>query len=389
MRISASGAEKTKQSARKLGSFGKFWTPGMTLHVAYPIFFDEENQRFELLVGAGWGYQLNGKFHNFPLKKIFWPYTGNVVNGIPETPDLAFKFAPIASAIMRAEFEKKREALESNTQLDATSRRAAVNKLEKEYDVDEEDRIRIAPAVGRLRYEIVTECLAVQTIVSTVTGNTEFQLKTMRVVAQSLSGSKISAINAILAEHKDDIPKDAKHIWVQYQFGTQSDKKQAGKVTPTYVKFEDSLEALKLQPKDEIMVKSMLDSIADDSDIIANRNSMFIPGDERELQNAINTYFVLKQDVFNDLSAESTVNESITRVTKACMDLGLPITSPTLLKEKELLEEADHDLASAPTMEDFSKGIKDAQETHALADESDVEDYAEQLGALASLSELN
>ena len=100
MRLSARGAQKTRNESKKLSMYSKQWAPGDTLRVLYPVYW--ENGRPELAVGAVWGHSVSD-IKGLGLKTAFIPSTNSFnEDGEPIGPaDITYQFSMIAGAFVQ------------------------------------------------------------------------------------------------------------------------------------------------------------------------------------------------------------------------------------------------------------------------------------------------
>jgi len=349
MRMSATGGIQTRQAAKKVMGIGKMWKSGDTLQVAYPIFFDDFDQP-QILIGATWGHSVNPK--ELGVKKIFWPTHSEIIDGEPTKPDLAHKFARIARLMILGSYSKKRDLIESSG-LGKTEMNKSLRAVDAEFEVDEEGRIGKQPVLGNLKYIVTTEVLAVP-----MKDESTPDAAKARVVSQDLSDEKIRALNGLLQTAKYAPKPGDKVFWVQYSYGTEGDKKKDGKVPPLGLTAEEQISYK--YPEEYKKLLQDIESLPNDSDMLMKRNQAFQKGDEKDLLQAISTYYILHEDDLAGLTAPEDVDrlKKLAGVLKA---LRLPVKNAVLLEEMAKIVEVPQETIStdaytkdvAPTIEEF------------------------------------
>lgn len=389
MKMSANTAMKTRQDSRKVMGFGKRWKSGETHMVGYPIFFDENNEP-QLLAGAAWGHPIDPKA--ISAKAIFWPTHSEIVDGVPKTADLAYQASRIMPLILKGSYAAEAKKVEDSS-LPAASKKSSLKEIDKKYEVDDDGKITKQPAIGRLKYIVTTEIFDIP-----LNADMSPNIKEARIVSQDLSDEKIRSIRNLMMNPNHAPKPGDKVFWVQYAFGNQGDKKVDGRVAPTGIMPEYTLEAR--YPEEYAKVKTDIEGLPTDSDSIMKRNSVFTRGDERDLMSALQTYWILNEDKLAGLSDDTDIDR-LKKVAKTVRDLQVPVTNPIILAEIATLDEQEKSMPhisadpyardAAPSMSNLvePEDIKKAQEeSGANEDESsDMADAGSNFAAMASGNE--
>ena len=160
MRITAKGAQKTRDESRKLPMYSKQWLPGDTLRVFYPI--DWEDGHPEIVAGAVWGHSVSD-IKGLGLKTAFIPsLTDFDENAQPiGKPDITYQFSQIArvfvdgqKAIEEAEIMQKNWPTES-------ARKEALKAHEEKFDAKNNMKA-VKPIIGKVQYYISTEVCCIK-----------------------------------------------------------------------------------------------------------------------------------------------------------------------------------------------------------------------------------
>lgn len=350
MRLSARNVMRTRQESRRLGGFGKQWKSGDTLQVFYPIYWNKDDKRWDLMVANVWGHSINPK--EVSLKRIFAPTLSEIVDGRPVTPDVLYQFSRIAPLFLQGAYDSEVAKLESKN-LNKSALNSAMKKLEKDYQI-EDGRIRKDPAVGKLRLIISTECVTVPL------NDGKPDVENARLVSQDLSDTKIQALYAILTTPKyglgepteEDMQPDAvKWLEVTYTFGTTNDRKQDGRVSPVGVTPEYRLQKTheELFPR----IKQQLNQLPTRTETIVKRNSSYHPVDESAIFSALSTYCALKSDYLDALAEEGMI-ERLAKNVEIIDKIQIPIQNAEINAK---LEEARSELETKQAAVTTAGGI--------------------------------
>lgn len=324
MRIGAMKATQTRQANQRLTNFSGTWLPGNTLRVYYPVFFDEETQAMQLLVGAIYGYKVND-MKALGLKTIFIPSVTPIdENAEPiGDPDILYRFSKIAPIFVNGRKASEIDAVNRRNWPDENMHRNALQEIENKYDMAN-NMNAVKPVIGKLDYMITTEALVVPMV------NGVPQTEAAKLVSQPLNNKKITALTTILNEARFEISKDATYLEVEWNFPVDTSKaKSAQNATISGLTSEYRLE--NQYPDQFAKIKPMLGGISDDSDVIIKRAVKYV--DENKIKQALTIY-----SVTNSTDMLSLNDESVERLCKSAdlvKTLGIYGTLPEgALKEK-------------------------------------------------------
>lgn len=288
MRVSARGAMKVQSKRKKLQNFGKKWDVGDKGIVFYPVFWDDEAERLELLVASVWGYKVND-MKELGIKTSFIPSNAPLgEDGTPVGQDITAQFSRLAPAFIAGEKEAKSKQLEAKNWPTMAAQKTAMEKLEAEYDAKNNMKARKA-VIGKLTLLITTECIYVPM------KNDQPDWENAQLVAQTLSNAKITKLCTIMEDSQYGMNKDSKFLEVQYNF-TAADglKATAGKNDPTGV-----TEAFALRnrfPDAAGKLEELLSQLPADSEIIGNHNYSYAKQDEATLRSLFQAYAIMNSE---------------------------------------------------------------------------------------------
>lgn len=232
MRLSAKGAQKTRNESKKLSMYSKQWSPGDTLRVLYPIFW--ENGKPELSVGAIWGHSV-ADIKGLGLKTAFIPSTNEFnADGEPiGPPDITYQFSRIAPAFVAGSKKIKEDSIMKKNFPTEAARREALNNLDHEYDT-KNNMNAVKPIIGRAQYYVSTEVMSVKIV------NGIPDKETIMVTSAPLSDEQIDKIYALMGDSKYAPMEGDEFFEVERKYPVNTDKGQSGKastvsgLTPEY-----------------------------------------------------------------------------------------------------------------------------------------------------------
>lgn len=373
MRMSGTGAMKTRSDARRVMGFGKRWKSGETHMVGYPIFFDENNEP-QILVGATWGHKMDPKA--LAARKIFWPSHSEIIDGKPKVADLAYQAARIMPLVLKGAYAAEVQKVEASSSPNSW-KKSALKEIDKTYEVDDEGRIGKSPAIGRLTYIVTTEIVDIP-LLQDMSPN----VKECRVVSQDLSDEKLRALRNLML-NPDYAPKAPegddegdKVFWVQYAFGTTGEKKLDGRVAPTG--YNKGYLLQERYPEAYAKLLNDIESLPTETESIMKRNSVFAKGDERDLLSAFQTYWILNEDKLNGLTDDTDLDR-LKKVAKVIKSLNVPVTNPVLV---EAIAELEVEEKSIPTTISADPNVAEstAPTMEGLIEDKDIEDAISESG---------
>lgn len=232
MRLSARGAQKTRNESKKLSMYSKQWAPGDTLRVLYPIYW--ENGRPELAVGAVWGHSV-ADIKGLGLKTAFIPSTNSFnQDGEPIGPaDITYQFSMIAGAFVQGSKSIKEASIMKKNFPTEAARREALSKLDEEYDT-KNNMNAVKPIIGKAQYYISTEVISVKLV------NGVPDKETIGVTSAPLSNLTIDKLYALLEDPKYAPSEGEEFFEVEWKYPVNADKGQSAKaatvsgLTPEY-----------------------------------------------------------------------------------------------------------------------------------------------------------
>lgn len=330
MRMTATGAMKTREDARKLGGFGQMWKPGDQITVYYPLVRDESG-KLDLLVGGCWGHPADPK--QLGLKTIFIPSLTDIdESGVPVgKPDITYQFARIAKAFVEGEKQQKVDKCMAKSWPSEAARKSALEAIDAEFDTQNNAEAKKA-VVGKLTLLITTECVVVPI------KNDEPMPAEARLVTQSLSNDKIRKLLAILNDKKYAPSDDKPYLEVQYTFPAKDKKAEAGKVDPVGQTPEYRLESR--YPDHFKTIESLLIGLPESSETIERRNFSYRKFEEKQIMQALTTYSIMQSEFLDSLSDE----EDIERLAKSAATLDALSITKSLANEQlkmKITEELD------------------------------------------------
>ena len=339
MRMSGRGASQVASKARKLSNFGKCWEVGDKGIVFYPIFWDEENGRAELLVSAAWGYRVNS-MDALGLKATFIPSNADINDdGVPVEPDITAQFSKLAPAFVAGEKAAAEAKLYAKDWPTTQAQRTALESLEKMYDTKNNPDAK-RPVISKLCYLITTECIYVPL------KDEKPDWDNARLVAQSLSTTKLNKLCTILDEPMYGINKDSPYLEVQYNFTAADGKKStAGKNDPIGLAEGQTLESR--FPDDIGKLKEFTAQLPTDSETIKNHNYSFMHIPEATLRSTFQAYCITYSDNLDAVPED--FKESVVKQAAFIDEIALTKS----LKNAELIQAVQEKLAelaaNAPT----------------------------------------
>lgn len=373
MRMSDEQVVKTRNDAKKISSFGKRWKPGETHITGYPIFW--EGGEPKLLVAATWGNDIDCKV--IKGKGIFWRTRSEVIDGLPTVGDIAYQASRIMKLLIKGAYNLECSKIEQS-KISSSDKKSAIADIDKRYEV-KDGKVGRKGAIGPLKYICTTEILDVPT--NPADGSPIG--KDARVVSQDLSDNKIRKIKNLLTDKRYRPEENETIFWVQWAFGTEAEKAQAGDVTPTG--FTPEYDWRKSYPEEYEKIRSEMESMPKESDQIFKRNTVFKFGDEKSLMSSIQTYWVLNEENLAGLTEEDDLTR-LKKVARTIRSLKVPVTNPMLMEEiskiedEEAAAEAAGGISTDPYVKDVAPRMED------LIEKEDIETAIRESGTDEDLS---
>lgn len=293
MRLSASGAQKTRQESKKLGGYSKCWSPGDTLRVFYPIFWD--GNVVDFAVGAVWGHSVND-IKGLGLKTGFIPSLMNIDDegNIIGPPDITYQFSKIAGVFVRGRYAKEEAHIQQKKFATESARKDALKALEAEYDT-QNNPDAVKPIIGPLKYLITTEVLSYKI------ANDAPVKDSVALSSAPLSDTVINKISAVLNNKQFKPEPGAYFLEVEWVYPTDPKKSKSGKdatcsgLTAEYQtinRFPD------FWPEIEVRLKNM----AVDAEVIAKRATRKV--DEKKIFTALLNYSYVNAEDLDSCSED-------------------------------------------------------------------------------------
>ena len=344
MRLSARGAQKTRNESKKLSMYSKQWAPGDTLRVLYPIYW--ENGRPELAVGAIWGHSV-ADIKGLGLKTAFIPSTNSFnKDGEPIGPaDITYQFSMIANAFVQGSKAIKEASIMNKNFPTEAARREALSKLDYEYDT-KNNMQAVKPIIGRAQYYISTEVISVKIV------NGIPDKETMAVTSAPLSNQTIDKLYSLLDDPKYTPMEGEEFFEVEWKYPVNADKGQSAKaatvsgLTPEY-------RLSTTNPTEWEMIKGMFPAVATEAETITRRATKTV--DPVRVRQALTQWSFM-----NSESLDAADDESV----------------ETLLKHADLIKELDltRALNNAELQARIKEAIAKLDEMAALSAQTPAED---------------
>ena len=286
MKVSARGAQKVSSKVRKLKNFGNAWDVGDKVICLYPVYYDEDTDQVELLVGMEWGYKVND-MQALGLKASFIPSNAEInEDGVPVVPDITSQFSRLAPAFIAGEKAAKERAIEAKPWPSSAAQKQALEKLADQYDTKNNPDAR-KPVIARLSLLITTECVVVPL------KDDKPDWDKANVFAQTLSNTKIKKLLAIMEDAQYGVNKDSTYVEVQYNFVAADGKKStAGRNDPIGVTDQFALRNRFVSDVDKRKLLELVTQLPEDSDVIRNHNYAYRHIDEAKLRSVFQSYAI-------------------------------------------------------------------------------------------------
>lgn len=353
MRFSAkgtlSGAMATSAASKGLRAFNKMWTPGDSLRVLYPLVWVDEEQTWDVIVGAVWGHPINDakklKFKNFAR---FIPSLCEVKDDGTTVgePDLAFKFSQIAPVFVTAQKAREIASVNARKALTPEMKQEAIKEIESRYDPSSMSGVK--PVLGRRDFITTAICVAVKI------ANGKADPATTATVYQPLKGPKANALIEILGDEKflpiHQEGQDFAYLEVQYNFPANAERSQSSKDCKILgIAQPERLEII--DPESWKSIESRCKNLPKKPEDIVRRTTREVS--EVELKQAISSYSILQLD---DLDALNSVTNS-TDIETLCKHVDV-------LKDLNLIQSlSNQELIDALNKADEEAEAKEAKET--------------------------
>ena len=338
MRLSAKGCQKVRDDSRKLQMYSKQWTPGDTMRVFYPIFF--ENGQPELAVGALWGHNVSD-IKGLNLKTAFIPSTTEFVDGVPVgTPDLTYQFSLIAPVFVAGAKAQEEAVIMAKKFPSEAARKEALKTIEDKYDA-KNNMSAVKPIIGKAQYYISTEVVAYKL------NNGVYDPETITLSSAPLSGQTIDRLYAIMNDPKYRPHEEDKFLEVEWKYPVNPDKGQSAKAAAPAgltVEYRTPQQNADFYAK----VEDRLNNVATDADSIVKRATRRV--DPENFRRALSQYLWLHSE-----DVDAADEEGIATVVKHA-SLIHELNADDAFNNETLLEElkkalAENKSASGPETE--------------------------------------
>lgn len=332
MRMSITGALKTKEESKKLQNFSKQWIPGDTLRAFYPIYWDEQDGLPYLLGGCVWGHQVSD-IKGLGLKTAFIPSLTEFADGVPVgAPDITYRFSMIAGLFPRGAKAIEEAKLMAKRWPSEGARKDALKALEDKYDTKNNMNAEKA-IISRAMLLIMTECLVIN-----VAGGVPQKGKEA-IVTQPLSKQNIRRLDQILKNPQFRPEPGSNFIEIEWAFPVATEKSESAKaVVPTGVSKEMSLK--ETRPTDWDWINGMLSMVADSSEMIVKRATRDIS--ESRIAQAITQYVFLNSEYLDALDEDGV--EQLVNNVPALADISIS----GAITNEDILSKIDTALSAVP-----------------------------------------
>ena len=323
MNLTMTMAQQTREDNKRLSSFSKQWSQGETWLVLYPLTTTPEGQ-LDIVTAAQWGYAVN-QIKEFNLKRAFIPTNAEIENGQPKKLTILHRFSRMARLFLEGEHEANLRKVEENSSLTQSMKNQKLKQIEDEF-------AKKSPVISSLRYSICTECCMVK--IDNSTGAPD--ITTAVVASQELSNGKVSALRAALQAIKLDNTFDRlfdprtmpdasleeleearlniianakanmKYLPVIYAFGCQKDKKEAGRVDPSYQAYANTPAVVYPDLWNKIL--PTLAAMATTTEQIQKRNTNYASVDDADILRCISFYTASNADKLQEIKESETLS---------------------------------------------------------------------------------
>ena len=335
MQLSARGAQKTRNEAKKLNMYSKQWLPGDTLRVFYPIYW--ENGKPEIAVGAVWGHNVSD-IKELGLKTAFIPSTTDFdENGQPVgQPDITYQFSQIARVFVNGQQKKEEAAIMQKPWPTESARKDALKQVEEKFDA-KNNKKAVRPLIGRPQFYISTEVLSIK--IANGIPNPE----TIALSSAPLSNQTINKIYGLMDDPKYAPAEGDEFFEVEWKYTAGAEKDEAGR-TATCNGLTGEYRMLNQFPEAYNQVMGQKGMVARDAESIVRRATRTI--DPVKVKQALTRYAFMKCEY---------------------LDLAVDEDEETLLKHANVLKELDITRALTPGTELVAKiqqAIAELDATH-------------------------
>ena len=359
---------KTKEAKKKLTPFNKVWKPGERFRCIYPIFFDEENQEYDILAGAIWGY--NWDVNATSLKRVFIKAIAPIDdNGNPEYKDELAQLVPIARLLYKGQERREIKDIEDNTRMKEAAKITAIEKIKIAYNGDSEGKNREhQPLIGSLDYKIFTECLMIP-----VDENDIPDFSKAIVVSQDLSKDKTTAIKAAINDKKCYVDEELSVAEIAWNFVQAQTKGVSSlKTAPVAVEQAQALlfadeTATEAKKAQKMATVAKVKQIAEDFDSIVRRNMNSRDTNITEVIQAFKDYCTTNYKAFEALDSEEDIELAEKNIANICR-YEIPVSAGPIAelmdeyiaeqeaKAKEIAEAGEGEATEgAPTVQELIK----------------------------------
>lgn len=322
MRLSARGAQKTRDESKKLQMYSKQWSPGDTLRVFYPIFW--EDGKPEIAVGALWGHSVSD-IKGLGLRTAFIPSTTQFdENANPiGTPDITYQFSQIARIFVSAAKAREEAAIMNKNFPTENARKEALKTIEDKYDT-KNNQNAVKPIIGKAQYYISTEVLSVK-IVNGVPNE-----ESIVVSSAPLSNKTIRALYALLDDPKYAPTEGDAFFEVEWKYPMNQKKGESAKdAAPQGLTSEYRLVNQFAATYGKLT--GFFETVSRDSESIVRRATTFI--DPAKVRTNLQQWAFLNSEDLDGILDED--KETLFRHVELVKELDLlrAVTNPELIEE--------------------------------------------------------
>lgn len=318
----AGDAIRQRATDRRLESIGKAWSPNDIAIIGFPIFKNERTGKLDIITANGYGNRINDK--DVGMKRFFIPTNSELDHetGKPLHKTVLDRASRLSRMILDGQYALEVAETKESTD-DETILATTLEKLKKKYKgEDGKGKNAIRPAIGGLTYLSTTEVAYFPLVKDAV------NMEKAGMYSMELSNDKAEKLVGILNDKQNEYEQNLNedgigYAEIRFVFGSDSDKKKAGKKTEMYGIVQSF--ALKTMPewKD---IEGVLDRLPKDSEVIKKRNYSFEPKSEGEINQVlamwapkmakyVNTYIsdsqVTKEDKEKTLKSNAEIIKSL------------------------------------------------------------------------------
>lgn len=290
MRLSAMGAQKTRDESKKLNMYSKQWLPGDVLRVYYPLFWEDGVP--QIAVGAVWGFDV-GDIQALGLKTAFIPATNEFdENKQPiGVPDITYQFSHIAPLFVHAMKARDEAEVVNKPWPTEAGRKDALKAVEHKYDTKNNMKA-IKPIIGKVKYYISTEVISIKLLNDTPV------MDTLTITSAPLSGQNIQRLYTIMNDPKYKPAEGAKFLEVEWRYPIDPDKgTSAKKAAPAGVTHEYTIE--NTSPDAYKQIEGMFSMVATEAETITRRATRTV--NPEKVRQALTQYCIMNSQFIDSI----------------------------------------------------------------------------------------